>query len=172
MTNELKEKLKNINTFIFDVDGVLTDCTLTISDKEITRVFNVKDGYAIRMAAKNGYHIAVISGGREESIATRMRLLGLSDIFLNVGTADKPAVFQQYIDSKNVSPQNVLFIGDDIPDLLLMKKFPVFACCPADAVDEVIQFADYITQKPGGKGAAREVIELVMKAQDKWMKVF
>ncbi len=100
-----------------------------------------------------------------------MNAIGITDVFINVGTAEKPAVMQRYLDSLGLPAEEVLYIGDDIPDLLLMNAFPVLACCPADAVPEVLERAAYITTAPGGKGAVREVIEWVMKAQDTWMKV-
>jgi 3-deoxy-D-manno-octulosonate 8-phosphate phosphatase (KDO 8-P phosphatase) len=172
MNQILEDKLKGISTFVFDIDGVFTDATLTVSKDDVTRTFNVRDGYAVQMALKSGYNVAIISGGKQESIITRMNSIGVEDVFIKVGTADKPKFLEEYLKSKNVSAEEVLFIGDDIPDLLLMQAFPVLSCCPSDAVEEVKAAADYIVHTPGGKGAVREAIELVMKAQDKWMKVF
>ena len=160
-----------IKAFVFDVDGVFTDATLTVTENDVTRTFNVRDGYAVQMAVRSGYHVAVISGGKQESIVRRMNALGIKDVYINVGTAEKPAVMQRYLEKIGLPPDQVLYIGDDIPDLLLMNAFPVLACCPADAVPEVLAQAKYITTAPGGKGAVREVIEWVMKAQDTWMKV-
>lgn len=167
-----EERLKKITTLIFDIDGVFTDATLTVTNDDVTRTFNVRDGYAVQMALKSGYNIAVISGGKQESIVSRMNALGITDVYIRVGTAEKPDVLSAYLAKKEVSAEEVLFIGDDIPDLLIMNAFPVLACCPADAVPEVLERADYITTAPGGRGAVREVIEHVMKAQGKWMKVF
>lgn len=160
-----------IKAFVFDIDGVFTDATLTVTEDDVTRTFNVRDGYAVQMAVRSGYQVAVISGGKQESIVRRMNAIGIKDVYINVGTAEKPAVMQGYLDKIGLSPEEVLYIGDDIPDLLLMNAFPVLACCPADAVPEVLERAEYITTAPGGKGAVREVIEWVMKAQDTWMKV-
>jgi 3-deoxy-D-manno-octulosonate 8-phosphate phosphatase (KDO 8-P phosphatase) len=160
-----------IKAFVFDIDGVFTDATLTVTEDDVTRTFNVRDGYAVQMAVRSGYQVAVISGGKQESIVRRMNAIGIKDVYINVGTAEKPAVMQGYLDKIGLSPEEVLYIGDDIPDLLLMNAFPVLACCPADAVPEVLDRAEYITTAPGGKGAVREVIEWVMKAQDTWMKV-
>lgn len=168
----LEERFKKITTLVFDVDGVFTDATLTVTKDDVTRTFNVRDGYAVQMALKSGYHIAVISGGKQESIVSRMNALGVSDVYIRVGTAEKPDILRAYLAQKEVSAEEVLFIGDDIPDLLIMEAFPVLACCPADAVTEVLERADYITTATGGRGAVREVIELVMKAQGKWMKTF
>ena len=168
----LNERLKRIKTFVFDVDGVFTNATLTVGKDDVTRTFNVRDGYAVHMALKSGFKITIISGGKQESIITRMNVLGVEDVFIDVGTADKPSVLSEYLKNNNLQADEAIFVGDDIPDLLLMQSFPVLACCPADAVLEVQQFAAYITKAKGGDGAVREVIELVMKAQDKWMKVF
>lgn len=170
MTTE--EKFNKITTLVFDVDGVFTDASLTVTKDDVTRTFNVRDGYAVQMALKSGYHIAVISGGKQESIVSRMQALGIPDVYIRVGTAEKPDVLSAYLAKKAVLPEEVLFIGDDIPDLLIMNAFPVLACCPADAVTEVLERADYITTATGGRGAVREVIEKVMKTQGKWMKVF
>jgi len=167
-----EERFRKISTLIFDVDGVFTDATLTVTKDDVTRTFNVRDGYAVQMALKSGYHIAVISGGKQESIVSRMNALGISDVYIRVGTAEKPDVLTTYLAQRGIPAEEVLFIGDDIPDLLIMNAFPVLACCPADAVEEVRERADYVTSAAGGRGAVREVIEKVMKAQDKWMKTF
>lgn len=172
MNQNLTDKLNKVSTFVFDIDGVFTDANLTVTKDDVTRTFNVRDGYAVSMAIKSGYNVAVISGGKQESIISRMNSIGVKDVFIKVGTADKPQCLEDYLKLKNISAEEVLFIGDDIPDLLLMRAFPVFSCCPADAVEEVKAEADYVTNLQGGKGAVREVIELVMKAQDKWMKIF
>jgi len=168
----MTDRFRQITTLVFDVDGVFTDATLTVTCDDVTRTFNVRDGYAVQMALKSGYRIAVISGGKQESIVSRMNALGVTDVYIGVGTAEKPGVLERYLAGEGIPAEEVLYIGDDIPDLLIMNAFPVLACCPADAVEEVKQRADYITSAPGGRGAAREVIEQVMKAQGKWMKVF
>lgn len=168
----LAKRLKNITTLIFDIDGVFTDASITVGENDVTRTYNIKDGYAVHIAVKSGYNIAIISGGKQESIITRMNMLGVKDVFIAVGTADKPKVLAEYLEQKRVNENQTLYIGDDIPDLLIMEAFQVLNCCPADAVPEVLAKADYVTKSLGGKGAVRELIELVMKAQDKWMKVF
>ncbi|MCP9763083.1 KdsC family phosphatase [Lacihabitans soyangensis] len=172
MDIKLKSKLSKITTFVFDVDGVFTDATLLVGESDVQRVFNVRDGYAVQIAVKSGYRMAVISGGKQKSIATRLSGLGIQDVYLSVGTDQKLSVFQEYIAKNNLQEEEVLFIGDDIPDYLLMKNTKVLACCPADATEEVKGICDFITPNIGGKGAVRDVIELVMKAQNKWMKVF
>jgi 3-deoxy-D-manno-octulosonate 8-phosphate phosphatase (KDO 8-P phosphatase) len=164
MDIKLKSKLSKITTFVFDVDGVFTDATLIVGESDVQRIFNVRDGYAVQIAVKSGYRMAVISGGKQKSIATRLSGLGIQDVYLSVATDKKLLVFFQ--------EEEILFIGDDIPDYLLMKNTKVLACCPADATEEVKGICDFITPNIGGKGAVRDVIELVMKAQNKWMKAF
>jgi 3-deoxy-D-manno-octulosonate 8-phosphate phosphatase (KDO 8-P phosphatase) len=172
MDIQLKSKLSKITTFVFDVDGVFTDATLIVGESDVQRIFNVRDGYAVQIAVKSGYRMAVISGGKQKSIATRLSGLGIQDVYLSVATDKKLLVFQEYIALNNLQEEEILFIGDDIPDYLLMKNTKVLACCPADATEEVKSICDFITPNFGGKGAVRDVIELVMKAQNKWMKAF
>lgn len=172
MEIRIQSKCKKITTFVFDIDGVFTDGTIQVGENDILRTFSVRDGYAIQIAAKSGYRMAVISGGRQESIRKRLEGLGIQDIFLGVGTKDKPQVFEQLIAKYQIMEEEVLYIGDDIPDLLVMQDKAVFSCCPADAVEEVRRQADYISPINGGKGVVRDIIELVMKSQKKWLKVF
>jgi 3-deoxy-D-manno-octulosonate 8-phosphate phosphatase (KDO 8-P phosphatase) len=172
MEIELKDKLKKITTFIFDVDGVFTDSMLTVGDEDVLRVYNVKDGYAVHIALKAGYRMAIISGGRQKSIEKRLGGLGIPDIYLSVATDKKLETFHLYKSKYNLKDEEIIYMGDDIPDLLLMQNTEVLATCPADAVAEVTNFAHYISPINGGRGAVRDVIELVMKTQDKWLKVF
>jgi 3-deoxy-D-manno-octulosonate 8-phosphate phosphatase (KDO 8-P phosphatase) len=172
MDIKLKSKLLKINTFIFDVDGVFTDATLLVGENDVQRFFNVRDGYAVQMAIKSGYKIAVISGGKQKSIFTRLSSLGITDIFLGVSTDKKLEIFDFYLEKHALEPTQTLFLGDDIPDYLVMKNRETLACCPADAVQEVKNIAHYISPFKGGKGVVRDSIELVMKTQNKWMKVF
>ena len=168
----LEERFKEITTLVFDVDGVFTDGSLTITQNDATRTFNVRDGYAVQMAHQCGYGLAVISGGKQESIVSRMQALGIRNVYIGVGTAEKPRVLAAFLEAHQIAPEKVLYMGDDIPDLLVMNDLPVLACCPADAVAEVRERADYSTAAPGGRGAVREVIEKVMKARGQWMKKF
>lgn len=172
MDIRLRSRLANITTFVFDVDGVFTDATLIVSENDVQRTFNVRDGYAIQMALKQGYNIAVITGGKQQSIATRLHGLGIKDVFLNAGTDQKLEVYNGYLEKNNIEAAHTVFVGDDIPDYLVMKDTETLAACPFDAVEEVQAIADYISDKCGGDGVVRDVIELVMKAQDKWLKVF
>ncbi len=172
MDIRLKSKLLKITTFIFDVDGVFTDATLLVGETDVQRVFNVRDGYAIQMAIKQGYKIAVISGGKQKSIGTRLSSLGVKDIFLNIGTDQKLETFDFYLSKNNLDPSETLFVGDDIPDYLVMKNRDTFSCCPKDAAKEVIEICDFVSTVDGGRGVVRDIIELVMKTQNTWMKVF
>jgi 3-deoxy-D-manno-octulosonate 8-phosphate phosphatase (KDO 8-P phosphatase) len=159
--------LPYISTFIFDFDGVLTDgSVMTTNDGDPLRVTNVKDGYALQLARKKGYRIAVISGAKSDSMLHRLRMLRIEDVFL--GVENKKEVFQEYLERHQINHQEVLYMGDDIPDYEVMQLAGVSAC-PADAAEEIRSVARYISHFPGGKGCVRDVIEQVMKVQGKWM---
>ncbi len=161
-----KEDLINITTFIFDVDGVLTDGTIMVTtDGEMLRTMNIKDGFALKTAIEAGYNICIISGGSNEGVRKRLVGLGIKDIFL--GAQNKVEYLKTYLESHNISKSQVLYMGDDIPDLPVMKLSGL-PCCPQDAVPEIKAISKYISHKNGGKGAVRDVIEQVMKVQDKW----
>ena len=161
-----KEYLNHITTFIFDVDGVLTDGTVTITTNgELMRTMNTKDGYALKTAVDAGYKVCIISGGTNEGVRLRLRGLGITDIYL--GAHNKVEQLEEYLDIYNIKPENVLFMGDDIPDYQVMKMVGL-PCCPQDSVPEIKNISKYISHKNGGKGAVRDVIEQVMKVQGKW----
>lgn len=160
------QKLETISTFIFDVDGVLTDGSILAKDDgELLRTFNIKDGYALNLAVKKGYNVCIISGGSGIAMQMRFSKLGLTHVFLGVG--DKVNIFNNYIEQQGIQAENVLYMGDDIPDLKVMKLVGL-ACCPADAVPEIKAIAKFISPYNGGKTAVRDVIERVMKVQDTW----
>lgn len=162
-----KEHLKNINTFIFDYDGVLTEgIVILLSEGEPLRTAHVKDGYALQLAVKKGYNIAVISGGRSETIVNRLKSLNIQDI--HIGVESKIEVFNKYLKSKGVNPSQVLFMGDDIPDYEALQKAGI-ATCPSDASQEIKEICDYISPHKGGRGCVRDVIEQVLKVQGNWM---
>jgi 3-deoxy-D-manno-octulosonate 8-phosphate phosphatase (KDO 8-P phosphatase) len=162
-----KEKLKNITTLIFDYDGVLSDGTVMIlGNGEHIRSGHVKDGYAIHHAMKKNMRIAIISGGYSESMEVRCRSLGIQDTFL--GVSDKTKTFNQYLHDHNLSAGEVLYMGDDIPDYPVMKMCGL-AVCPSDAAEEIKAISAYISPFNGGKGCVRDIIEQVLKVQDKWM---
>jgi 3-deoxy-D-manno-octulosonate 8-phosphate phosphatase (KDO 8-P phosphatase) len=162
-----KELLHKVTTLVFDFDGVLTTGEVFIlPDGEALRGGHVRDGYAIQHAIKNGYRLAVISGGKSESMAHRLKMLKVTDYYL--GVTDKLSVFNEYLLKNNLSPEEVLYMGDDIPDYEVMQKTGV-PCCPADAAEEIKSLCVYISHHAGGKGCVRDVIEQVMKLQGKWM---
>lgn len=160
------EKFKPIKTFVFDVDGVLTNGTLLIlNDGQMARQMNIKDGYAMQLAIKKGYRVVIISGGTSEAVEIRLNKLGITDCFLK--TDNKKEKLIQYISQHKLTWEEVLFMGDDIPDYTCMQLTGL-PCCPADAVPEIKQISRYISPLNGGMGCARDVIEKVLKLNDHW----
>ena len=165
--NDLKSLLSGVTTFIFDYDGVMTDGTVYMdSNGDPLRTSNVKDGYAIQLAGKLGYQIAVISGAVVTNINKRLNMLGVNDVF--TGVPDKVVKLEEYMKQYQLTPNQVVYMGDDIPDLKVMRRVGVPAC-PADAADEVKQISVFISDQPGGRGCVRDIIEQTLKAQGKWM---
>ena len=163
----LNDILQHITTFIFDFDGVMTDGSVFCDfDGHPLRATNVKDGYAVQLASKLGYNVAVISGAVCPSTIVRMNSLGVTDVF--TGIPNKVLRLKEYMKEKNLKPEEIVFMGDDIPDLQVMKEVGLPAC-PADAVPEVQKISKFVSEKPGGKGAVRDLIERVLKVQGKWM---
>jgi|SRR5690606_10925192 len=161
-----KEYLEHITTFVFDVDGVLTDGNIIVTtDGEMLRSMNIKDGYAIKTAVDAGYNVCIISGGSNEGVRQRLRGLGVTDIYL--GCSDKVERLNEYFDIYKIDAKNVLYMGDDIPDIYGMKMVGL-PCCPNDAVAEIKNISKYISHKNGGKGCVTDVIEQVLKVQGKW----
>ena len=166
MEKSYKEIMPQITTFIFDVDGVLTDGKITIfPNGELIRSMNVKDGYAMKTAIDQGFNICIISGGTNAAVKERLRGLGITDIYL--GAHNKIEQLDEYLDIYNIDPKNVLYMGDDIPDYPVMEMVGL-PTCPKDAVPEIQNISLYISQKKGGNGCVRDVIEQVLKVQDKW----
>lgn len=162
----LLQKLKEITTFVLDVDGVLTTGDVLASESgELLRTFNIKDGYALQLAVKKGYHVCIISGGSGQAMARRFAGLGIPDVYLGVG--DKVEVFNAFLAQYNLHPAEVLYMGDDIPDLNVMKLVGI-PTCPADASSDIKAICHYISPFNGGKTAARDVIEKVLKVQGRW----
>ena len=161
-----KHLLPKIKTFIFDVDGVLTDGKILINaDGELLRSFDTKDGYAMKCALVKGFKIAIITGGRNEAVRERFKELGVIDIYL--GAHHKLDAYQDLMDNYDLNPEEILYIGDDIPDIPVMEKVGL-GCCPADAASDVKAMADYVSHKKGGEGCVRELIEQVLRVQGKW----
>lgn len=170
MGKSYKELMPKITTFIFDVDGVLTDGNVTVfPDGQLIRKMHIKDGYALKTAIENGYNICIISGGTNEAVRSRLKNLGVTDIYL--GVHNKIEKLNEYLELHDISLQQVLYMGDDLPDFHVMKTIGL-AACPKDAVQEIQDISIYISQKKGGNGCVRDVIEQVMKVQDKWIPSF
>ncbi|MCH3882650.1 MULTISPECIES: KdsC family phosphatase [Tenacibaculum] len=161
-----KQLLPNITTLIFDVDGVLTNGIVTIMpDGEMIRNMNIKDGYALKSAVNAGFNVCIISGGTNEGVRTRLANLGIKDIYL--GAHDKIKQYNELVEKYNLKPENVLYMGDDVPDFPVMKLVGM-PCCPNDAAREIQQVSKYISDKKGGEGCVRDVIEQIMRVQGKW----
>ena len=170
MEKSYKEYLKKITTFVFDVDGVLTDGTLLITTAgEMLRKMNVKDGYAMKVALNKGYKICIISGGTNEGVRNRLRVLGVTDIYLGAHLKNEP--LEEYLDIYNINPEQVVYMGDDIPDILPMQMVGL-ASCPQNAVPEVKAVCHYISHINGGNGCVRDIIEQVLKVRGDWMDNF
>lgn len=166
MEKSYKEIMTQINTFVFDVDGVLTDGSVTVfPDGELIRTMNIKDGYALKVAVQTGYNVCVISGGTNQAVKSRLRALGITDIYL--GANNKIDQLREYLELYEIDREKVLYMGDDIPDIPVMMHCGLPAC-PKDAVPEIQDISLYISQKKGGKGCVRDVIEQVLKVQDNW----
>lgn len=160
------EKFKPITTFVFDVDGVMTDGSVQVFDTgEQVRRMNTKDGYSLQLAVKKGYRVLVISGGSSEGVRLRLQGLGISDVFLKV--KDKKEKLLQCIHEYGLEEKQILYMGDDIPDYTVMKLVGL-ACAPVDAVPEIRHIATYISAFAGGQGCVRDVIEKVLKLNGHW----
>ena len=170
MKKNYKEYLKDINTFVFDVDGVLTDGSVLITTSgEMLRRMNVKDGYALKTALLKGYNICIITGGSNEGVRKRLSGLGVTDIYLGAHHKEDP--LQEYLDMYSIAPENVLYMGDDLPDIPPMRKVAL-ASCPQNAVAEVKAICDYVSHKNGGEGCVRDIIEQVLKVRGDWNSNF
>lgn len=160
------ENLTDITTFIFDIDGVLTDGSVILEPTgEQTRTMNIKDGFALQLAVKRGFKVAIISGGKNEIVRKRFTGLGIHDVYM--GASDKWDSFDELKLTYNLKDGEIAYMGDDIPDYEIMSKIALPAC-PNDAATEIKQISQYISPKAGGKGCVRDLIEKVMRAQDKW----
>jgi 3-deoxy-D-manno-octulosonate 8-phosphate phosphatase (KDO 8-P phosphatase) len=161
-----KEELKNVKAFVFDVDGVLSKDVLTVGRTGILqRTANVKDGFAIRNAVKSGFPIAIITGGYSNRVRLRYKQLGVK--FYYQGVRNKVKSLNDFMEKNHLRPENILYMGDDLVDFNVMKAAGI-ATCPKDAVPEIKEISSYISDKPGGEGCVRDIIEQVMRAQNKW----
>ena len=161
-----KQLLNNVKAFMFDVDGVLTDGSLILMpDGNQVRTMNIKDGYALQLAVKEGYIIGIISGSHSDAVIKRLNGLGITEVFMNV--ENKVDTFNSLLSKYNLKPGNAIFMGDDLPDLEVMKHAGI-ATCPKDAATEIKDISIYVSQQKGGKGCVRDVIEQVLRLHGKW----
>lgn len=160
------ELFRSANAFILDVDGVLTDGSLLVTNSgDELRRMNIRDGYALQLAVKRGYKVVIITGGRSNGVVRRLNRLGVE--YVLTGIDDKPAALKQLVKKLGVDLKRTIYIGDDLPDLEVMQKCGI-PCCPNDAVTEVRAIAKYISPAAGGMGCVRDILEKVMKLQEKW----
>lgn len=166
MPANFKQLLNEVKGFVFDVDGVLTDGSLTLMpDGEQVRTMNIRDGYALQLAVKKGYKVGVITGGRSESVRKRLNGLGITDVYLNA--QEKTSAFEEFLHLHSLEAGSILYMGDDLPDLAVMKKTGIPAC-PGDAAPEIRAISIYVSAKNGGSGCVRDVIEQVLRLHGKW----
>ena len=160
-------EFKKVTTFIFDIDGVSTDSTVLLLENGLqARRMNIKDGLGLQMAIKNGYRVLTISGSDSEPVMERLKKLGVAHVQMSV--LDKKKFVSDYIVENNLNWEEVLYMADDLPDIDLMKVVGL-PCCPADAVSEILELSKYISPVNGGCGCVRDVIQKVLKVQDKWI---
>lgn len=162
-----KEELSNVKGFLFDVDGVLSRTVQPLSPEgDPVRTANVKDGFAMAFAVRSGYRIGIITGGKTAEVRKRLEKLGITDIYM--GTLDKMPCLNDFLEKSGFDASEVMYMGDDIPDYRVMVRvgMPV---CPIDAVPEIKAISKYISDREGGEGCVRDVIEQVMRAQGKWL---
>jgi 3-deoxy-D-manno-octulosonate 8-phosphate phosphatase (KDO 8-P phosphatase) len=163
----LFDKLKEVRAFVFDVDGVFTDNTVLVTESgELLRTRNVRDGQAVKWAIAAGFPVGIITGGKSAGMLQSLKDLGITHIY--AGVEDKTLALTDFLQYHQIKVADVLYIGDDIPDLPVLKRVGV-AVAPNDAVNEVLQIVDYVSPFDGGKGVVRDVIEKVLKLQGKWV---
>lgn len=159
--------LSKIKAIIFDVDGVLSRQTITLSSSgEPLRTVNIKDGYAIQLAQKSGLRIAILTGGKSEATRIRYAGLGVEDLYL--GCAVKIKTYDEFLKKYSLTDAEVIYVGDDIPDYEVMRRCGC-PCCPADACSDIKEISTYTSSRNGGDGVGRDVVEQVLRAQGKWL---
>lgn len=159
--------LRKIKAFAFDVDGVLSPSTIPLSPEgEPLRMVNIKDGYALQLAVKLGFHTGIFTGGKSAGVKVRYEGLGIRDIFM--GTSVKLPLLKEWMEKNALLPEEVIYMGDDIPDLPALR-YVGLPCAPQDAVWEVKETSRYISRFSGGYGCVRDIIEQTLKAQELWL---
>ena len=166
MALNFKELLNNVKAFAFDVDGVFSNNLLLHPSGELLRTMNIKDGFAVQYAIKKGYPIAIITGGNSEAVKIRFENLGIKDIYLK--SQNKIEDFNDFLLRNQLTPDDILYMGDDLPDYEVMHHVGI-PTCPSDAAEEIKTIAQYISDKNGGEGAVRDVIRQVLRLQGNWM---
>ena len=168
MERNFKERLADVEAFVFDVDGVMTDGSIMpLPDGDFLRRYNAKDGYALSYAIKHGYKVCIISGGFGSLLASRMQRLGVKHLYTNC--MDKIKAIHEFAEAEGVNLENTIYVGDDIPDLECMRLVGV-PVCPSDAAMEVVEASRYVSEFRGGHGAVRDIVEQVMRSQGRWAK--
>ena len=163
-----KEAIAQVDTFVFDVDGVMTDGgIIPTAEGDFIRRYNAKDGYALAYAVKSGYRVCIITGGRGKTLEQRLRMLGIRRYYLDC--MDKIAALRSYLTEAGVDPAPVIYMGDDIPDVECLQAVGI-PVCPADAAPEVLETVRYVSEFNGGHGAVRDIIEQVLRARGDWAK--
>lgn len=160
-----KERLPKITTFIFDVDGVLTNNQVFLMNGEVVRSLHSKDGFILQLAAKKGYKIFIITGGNSEQVKDRLLHSGVMEVHLK--SSDKLSVYHSICERHQLRDEEILYMGDDIPDIPVLKKVGL-SCCPQDAVSDIKAIVHYQSPILGGNGCVREVMEQVLRVQGKW----
>ncbi len=162
-----KEDLRKVKAFIFDVDGVFSTSKIILHPSgDMMRTMNIKDGFACFFLIKKGFPVGIITGGNSESVRMRFQKLGVKDIYMN--STNKMKDFDDFTGKYDLKPENVLYMGDDLPDYEVMRKTGI-PTCPADAVEEIKSISRYISDKNGGEGCVRDVIEQVLRLNGYWM---
>lgn len=165
--SNIKEDLRKVKAFAFDVDGVFSEINIILHPGgELMRTMNIRDGFATQLAIKKGYPLAIITGGNTNSVKIRFEKLGIRDIFME--SSDKLVNFREFTRKYKLSPKEVLYMGDDLPDYEVMSQVG-FPACPSDAVEEIQSISKYISDKPGGHGCVRDILEQVLRIHGKWM---
>jgi 3-deoxy-D-manno-octulosonate 8-phosphate phosphatase (KDO 8-P phosphatase) len=166
MLKKYKEKLRGIKILMLDVDGIMTDGRIIMdSEGREMKNFDVRDGHGLKMIQRYGVEIVILTGRTSQVVEHRARDLGITEVYQ--GALNKKEVFQQILLKHHIGPETVAYMGDDIVDIPVLKQVG-FSASVADALEIVKQYVDYITIKPGGRGAVREICELILQAQGKW----